>query len=393
MVYSSLFGLIIILHSIHLIYKSRGNKWFLVLSSVISYINVSVAVLDCIMQGRMAKEYQNALRMSSSGLCYIKCYLIVVLVLDIILSSNTINKMPNAANEKERIIRYNPLIATGCALVSGILTVTQFGGSISDSYHSNQNALYEYVPMIMILGLHYSNNQKVYNQIYGVIGLFYIITSLAGGDRSSAFMMLLMLTIWFWGKLFSVGKMLLLSLAGIILSNIIAIIRTNSNMISDGLFNSLLSKGVLFFCSDTVSYSFYAGVTVVAYSNIYSGNMFDLTFRWVTSLVFGMTDSTNIIRMAQSYYPSGGGGMYPAYFYFMGGYVGVIVSSILLSLIIKKVFLYYNEYSQLFQIALITYTFRWYLYSPFTLYRTLLINFTILYVLCKISDCYLKKSG
>ena len=108
-------------------------------------------------------------------------------------------------------------------------------------------------------------------------------------------------------------------------------------------------------------------------------------------MFLGIDNTTNITRLAALNSYNGGGGMYPAFFYFFAGYVGVIAAVVILGYIIRFAFKSSNGWHKMYQAALIVYSFRWYLYSPVSLYRTIMVNFTLLVLLAYVANKYVRK--
>lgn len=376
-------GILIIITSVDMIRKVVYNEKLLLLFSIIGYINCCVAVLDCIMGGGTGPQYMMALRHSLAGLQGIKCYLLFCTVFNLMIVPNfaddPINNPENLFEKNE----YNPAISIGMLLLGIYITITQFSGkSTGGDYVSNSNALYEYVIMFVLLGLYYSGENKILRRLFDVLAIFYILQGVMFGDRSSAFMMVLLLAMVYFQKRLKIEKVLFFSFLGILASNIIGVLR--SAVLSVGsLVQVLLNRGAYIFFSDTVSFSFYSGITIISFKDIYTGDKLELFVRWIKNFLMGGGNSTDLALLVQrQYIHNGGGGMFPIPFYFYGGYLFVACIAIMLGLLIRMIFTGKSRWAFLMQYLMIVYVFSWYIYSPQGLIRTLLVNFSIVYFVC-----------
>lgn len=389
-------GCLLIITSILTIYRCRKTTLLLFLQSIMGYINISIAVLDCIYMGSFLNSYQAALRHSENGLLYAKMQLIQCTVLAIMMTPSFIRKVMVSESSNNSNINglteKNRILSIGSLLLVLFILLTQFsGGARGGIYVSNSNPIYEYAILIYIVGMCYADS-KLLRQLFFAEGIIYVINGLVGGDRSSAFMMVVAMMMLYFKEMISIRSMLLYSFGGITLANIVSIMRS-SYMQTGSLIRSLLNRSLLILFSDTVSSSFYSGVCVLEFSKNSSEPRLLYFCEWLKSLLFGVTNHTNIVRQAAYYNPNGGGGLYAAYFVFFGGIVGGILSVILLGLLIRQIFSKNTNLNLLLQIVFISLAFRWYLYTPVSLYRTICINFMIIYFAYHFVDRLLKKTA
>ena len=381
-------GVPLILCSVNTVYRCRHTKKMLLLFSIIAYINICVAVLDMFLMGAMSNYYQHALRFSSAGLTYAKMYLSMASLMDLFITDRFIERCCHS-DIVERDNRYNPIISICAMVISLIITLTGFKGSGSGIYVSNQNAFYEYVILFIVVGFTYAGNNKSLKVLLVATGGLYTIQGLIGGDRSSAFMMVLVLYMVLFIKKIKIMKAVGYSICGIILANTVSVLRHASLNIHE-LWQVLISKGVLFFFSDTVSASFYTGVTIVEYANG-NNDRFGSFLIWIKELFIGGSSKTNITRLASAQNYNGGGGMYPSYFYFFGGIIGVIISTAILMYLLKRFMSVDSKIHQLYTTTIVALVFRWYLYTPNSLYRTIFVNFSVIVIFCFIFDAIIRK--
>lgn len=406
--YLPLVGMLIIAVNIRMVYIFRKASRLLLLIVIIFYINITIGVFDCILIPKglfFINEAQMALRLSEDGVIYSKCIMLFSAVFLLFLGGDkkytestvqkgfrySYNELPLEIRDAIRD-RQNPLISYGLLAVSMFVTFTMFSGSASSGYVAAGSAVYEYCVFILILSWYYRDKtgkgRVVYNILFGVCCSVYIIQGLIGGDRSSSFLLMIVIFAYF-ARNINLKNTLLLVVLGIPFANLIAIYRNNAGNSFSQLISALISKGVAIFFSDTTSFSYYAGVTVVSFADKgYTGSKLVCFFRWVLSLIIGEDseltgiNNVNITTMAAKFEHNGGGGIFPSTFYFFGGYIGVILSAIVLALIIRFFFAGKKPYHIITQYALIALSFRYYLYTSVPLFRGCLIILGLMYLAC-----------
>lgn len=379
-------GWLIILTSIIFLIRVKRTRTLLFLVSIITYINISIAVIDCFYGGEMLSAYQWELRHSQYNQSYAKSILLNITIISLIMTPSAVKKAIETNYAIEHIERKNNLAITwvGMAFIVYAL-IFGYERTQSSIYVSNAKPLYEYAIMVFVMVWYYSKGSKTTNVMLKVFVLIYIIQGLYYGDRSSALVMMVLIGMVYINRA-SVLKMTFLGVLGIVFANIVAICRDLSNAGIRDIVESLVNRGALLLFSDTASYSYYAGITIVASRLSLPQQPIYYLYKFIGAVFLGSSitslgdaDITVVVRQVNY---NAGGGLYPSYFYFWGEYIGIIVGAIILGFIIKRVFTKKSTYSVIMQFFLTVMCFRWYLYTPMTLYRTSLLVFSTLYLLC-----------
>lgn len=384
-----LVGLLIIITSFFLAFRARRAKILFVLLSVIAYINLSIAVMDCIYGGNMFPAYQWPLRHSIYNEMYAKCILLNITIISLIVTPKFIEKAVSVSikslnRKKNYIISYVGIVFIIYSLIFGYVRI-----GVDTGYVSNAKPIYEYTILVFLMVWYYSKGNGLINLLLlPLCALLYITQGLYYGDRSSALVLLVLIAMLYITKL-SIFRMLTLGLGGVILSNIVGVIRSY-DLGFGGLFRHFYDLGHLVLFSDTASYSYYAGITVIASRLSLPDNPVYYLYKFILGIFIGsssqLTHEANITVAVRQIYYNGGGGLYPSYFYFWGEYVGLVIGTIILGLVLYKTFTSASQYSCLMQVYLTTMCFRWYLYTPMTFFRTVLFIFSLLYGLCLLVD-------
>ena len=255
------------------------------------------------------------------------------------------------------------------------------------SYSSNTNPAYEYSIVAFIM-LWYGSGPKGRTRMFLVAyAVLYIIQGLLFGDRSSAFPMMIALFLLQTNVRPSLPVLLVIGLGGIVFSNVIDIFRTTGE-INDQFFTKLVDKG---FYSNTVSYSFYAGVAITVFGD-YLGNTAGYFWNLVLATFLGNSNvDVNLAIMAKNAYPSlfnRGGGLTSSFFNFYFGYIGVVVAGLVIGAVVRKLSARDTLLCNLLTTTLMCFFIRWYVYYPIALTRTALLVPVVIYV----AYCILSKS-
>lgn len=384
-------GKFIIGISIYMFFKLKNNKKIVFLIAVISFINISLGFTDLINNGSYVADWQRTLRNSEYNVSTAKSVLLFLSILNSMLTYRWIQRkaVTYSCNEVQR--KNNLIISYVGLVILFIILLTGYSSEVltSDVYVSNSNPLYEYALVIYLIVWLFSEKSKFIQIMMIIYSACYILYSLNFGDRSAAFLMLALLFMIYYEKKISVMKLLILVIVAVFIANIIAVIRSDGSGSMD--FSSILANTVdrgLY--SDTVSYSYYSGITITAlhHKDMDAPLYF---FSYVKSLFLGTGSSeySSLSSYARSHYTdlfNRGGGFFFTSFYAWFGYIGIALSAYVLGLIIRKVYSRDGVYAQIYQILIIVFSFRWYLYSPTVFFRSVFVVATVAYGICLIFD-------
>ncbi|WP_298824713.1 hypothetical protein [uncultured Planococcus sp.] len=385
-------GFFIVIISLYLCYKFKDNELLLFLFAIIGFINISIGVSDGILKGIHVAEWQLQLRSTIYNVYTMKSVLLLLLVINIFLSYSWSKSLDNPLEFKKIIKRDNFVISiTGTFIMYLILfTGYDFSAYNSNSYISNTNPLIEYAVVIFVFVWFYSGENKVLHYLSILYAILYIFLSLTLGDRSASFLMVLALyLLYIRKKSLRFWKVASLAVLAIVLANFFAEYREGMNLSIISSIENLMNRGLY---SDTVSYSYYASITLSATYHVEDTLIYFFEYLKTWFLGSSFDGKGNIVNYVKdNFFYNVGGGIYPAYFYFGLGYFGVLISGIALSLILKYVYLSKNIYFFPIQILIPIMSLRWYLYGPTTLYRSIFIITSLLIIICVVVDKLTKK--
>lgn len=384
-------GFIIITLSVYLCIKVKENILLLLLFSVLAFINISISYSDLIKLGLFVADWQIPFRATYYNAIAAKSILIFLAILNIFFNSWVVK---NKQSEFIIVRKDNPIIALVGLASLFVILFTGYGQDIvnSDAYVSNNNTLYEYSSIIFIITWLYSGKNKFINIMLLLYTMLYVFQSFFYGDRSAAFLVLILYLLLYFRHKLSLTKIIIFSIIAIVFSNFIGEFRQYRTENISQVMSSAVDRGLY---SDTVSYAYYTSLTLVALKD-YDPNLKSIFIEYLKGYILGSSKSkyTNLAihaRDTSKVLFNRGGGLYPTHFYAFFGYAGVIISSIFLSLVLRYFFLRKGNVINLYQIIIVTYAIRWYLYNPINIFRTILIVFSILLLVCIYFDKISKK--
>jgi len=377
--------------SILLAIRCRKAKMLFLLTSLIAYITISAVMLHYFFLPHF-KEVDTFwfLCTSQYSLMYARSMLLTITILGIFLTPNALKKAEEASVPIKEVRRKNnPIISyvglLGIAYIL-IFCITRSSGS---DYVANTNSLYEYGILVFLMVWYYSKENKIAKIILAICSVIYIAQALFYGVRSSAFIL--------GGIIFMMALkkspgiyMVLLTLAGIVSSNLFIVYRNHKDLSIIELLQRFFtnSKATDFF-SVTAGDSYYTGIGIVA-SRQFSDAPLNHLFKFVISIFTGgrssLADGSVIENFTKTIIQIPGGGIYPAYFYFYGEYIGVVLGAVLLGLIIRWYYTHKTSYHILATYLIAVFSLRWFLYSPLPLFRMCIVVYSALFFLCYYFD-------
>jgi hypothetical protein len=380
-------GVMLLLISVYQMYKVRFNTGLLILFGIITYVNISVSFGDLLQIGQALGEeslsWQMEIRMSKYNVLGAKSLVLVMIILNLFINRIYMSRIsPKASTSiKKKDNKYIYFVGL-CVLF--VFWIFGYSSTMGDTYQSNTRTIYEYSILIFIVVWFYSGNSKIKKFSLYFYAIIYILQAITRGDRSSAFPMILALFLIHNYKI-SIRTLLLLAIGGIFASNVISAYRIAFSITE--LKSIFFDKyGMTAFLSDTVSQSYYTGISILNTRDLIPSTM-GYFINFLGGIIMGGSfNNADVGAISYNYLLNKGGGFYFSWFYFWFGFLGVALSSIFLGYLIKILFRSENNYIKLYKISLIVMSFRWYLYTPFVLFRSVLFIFTVLLLLCYIVE-------
>lgn len=383
-------GIFLILLSFYQLWKVRYNKELLLLFGLIAYINLSVSLGDLLeinsVLGVETLSWQKNIRESKANITGAKCLLLLMSILNLFVTGKKL-KIKNI--NKIIVTKKNSLIFILGYILLVIFWYYGYTNTMGETYHSNTRAIYEYCVPLYIVVYYYAGEEKLFKKGLLVYSYIYIGQAIIRGDRSSAVPMILLLLLLSKYKV-DLKRVLCLSMGGILFANLVSAWRISYS------FSELLKiykekYGLGSLVSDTVSQSYYTAISIISTKEVLN-NTWKYFEDFLGGIIFGGSfKNADIGRVSNEYFLNKGGGMYFSWFYFWGGMTGVVLGSIFLGLLIKYVCIEKNGVQvNLIKICIIVMSFRWYLYTSFVLFRSVLFIFVLLLLSAKLADKFMR---
>jgi len=384
----------IIFNSLATCFCVRKHNRMIILFLLMAYINCSVGWYDCILGGEYASMWQqNGMRATESIINTAKSILITCTILLLFVTPFISKNTSRFFNNLEKYRSKNSfIILTFIAILSGILLFALFSEVLPrqmEGYSSVTNPLFEYSSIFVLFLWYFSKDVPIVDKFIKLYTIIFCILFALIGDRSSCFIMLLLVFILYFSKNISFLKLAVVAFAGIYLANFISQIRADKSFIE--AISIAIERG---FYTDTVSWSYYASITISALHKFVDEPwrfIFGNLFYYLTGISTTYSGMSGFARDYSSNLYNIGGGIYSSYFYGMSGYIGVVCGALILGIIIRKAFKSSSFEGIIYQCLLVTLSLRWYLYSISTLFRGILVLTTILLLLCRLLNSKTKR--
>lgn len=378
-------GLAIVGLSIYMLFKARNNRLLLYLFMVIMLVNISIGINDFIQMGEGISEWQSiGLRNTCYNMQAAKAMLLFWTIVNCFVNYSVCSNCEGLKNIEE-MRHTNKYIAYGCFIVLIIIlayaVVVEVPQHLGGAYESIENPLYEYSVLLFVISWMYSKNIRLLNRFYIIYCIFFAATFMLMGDRSSISMYILFYLVTHYKGKLNFNRIVVFGGAGVILMNMLSVFRSNGLLALKEMISLLIKQG---FYIDTGSWAYYGGLSMIGVSNAIDkrGVLF---WSFIKSL-FGINDEySNLTLYARNYsdrFYNADGGIFPTYMLAISGYIGVVISAIIVGIIIKKLFVEVKGVKLYFKFLTIIFCIRWYVYTPLNLFRSVFIVGGVAYLFC-----------
>ncbi|MBQ4536033.1 MAG: oligosaccharide repeat unit polymerase [Lachnospiraceae bacterium] len=389
-----LVGVGLVAISVYNCIKVKNDRLLFMLFLIMSFINISLGVTDFINGAVYVSQWQlEGLRPTEYNVHAAKSLLLTNIIFSFFLKPTGEAGLYKNKNE----VRQNSLLISTVGIIC-LFLILSYGvyiyGFDTGTYVSVSSPIFEYSLFIVVAVWFYSREYKIINLGLIIYSVAYCLFFLLRGDRSSVFMLAALVFIMYFYQHFKLWQIVTLALMAVILGNFIGIVRSLEVFDVGEILATVFNKGLYV---DTFSFSYYAAIAMSALFEYDSGNHFTIGKNYLLYQI-GLGDDTyaNIASYAKDSYPelyNQGGGLFSAPFYSFGGYMGVIIASVLVGFFIRKIYSGKKSRMLMYQMLIVAMSFRWYLYSPTTFIRGNLLLFTIFIIIMEIGIAILEIVG
>lgn len=272
------------------------------------------------------------------------------------------------------------------------------GGYAKSLHTGDKSSLNEYAIIFLLGAILFSGKSKAKRNVIFVVAAMYCLKNILTGGRLETIMVVIMLTIIYFSKKWSYYAILCAIIVGYFAFSIFGYIRsdiTKLDSLSDiviAFFSSANRGEAVSSTSGDVIYGSQRMLLLIADGHLTIPQRFASFIYFVLSFFLPtsyLPESAVLSTYRVDLYSSGGGGLFPTYFFVYGGYIGVLFISFFLSGILNRLNAESssrNGFGYFFAILAISTLPRWLLYSPITLFKLSLWGAAFLSILILIHN-------
>lgn len=364
--------------------KAKSNIFLLIIVFFISYCNYSVIYVNFI--NPLDSYYVRTL----AGAVVYKSINILALFNIFILWFVKWNKIC-----KDTFLHLKKTTVSSKLLLLGIIVVLLyillfcFSRPTEIGERGSPSSVYEYSICLFIAYFYFCGRSKIFINLGKVLIVVFSLQNFIFGGRILGLQFLVALYLIEYKDSISKKVLYTISILMFLLMSMIGVLRGNilsGNFDIESLITGMIQNG---FALDTSYSAFFTSETYIYTKDIIpdSERFYQFLF-FIKSIFLGYGDRIDLFPsyITTNYVANYGGSFIPHFFYYYIGTPGIILGALLVSFylnIIRKFCLYSSPYIKCVIILVVCTVFRWYLYTPMPLLRSVLfINLIIL--LCNI---------
>lgn len=387
--HTSLLAIILIALNLILIIKVRKDMNLLLLTIPIAYANYSIAMGEFII-----KNLQ--LNINTIRTINYQYYSNTLLMLVIFSAIFTVLLKPNINNNIFQT-KSNTIIFYGLTGMSLIINFVFFDRSQGEIYTAVRgSSIHGYLYLIILFMCYYSGSKKIRKLVIISVASIISLQSLYFGSRGSLIPIWVVILLTIFSKKINFKKVIIGVVVGIILLSVVGVMRLSSvKNFSFIQFIRTMTENYL--VQDTSVFAFNSSITHYFSTEFYSiserfRSLIGFAISTITGERNGLTKYGNVTQLAVQVSFSYGGGILPSHFYFWLGWIGVLISPVIISFIINELNNSKSDYKKLSLVSIAATASTWYIYSPLQFFRNFILFIPLLYFLSKVADKQIKNN-
>lgn len=374
-----IFSWSILIISIYLVIKSKENMGLFIVYSLIAYFNYSIVVTNYIRI--LAWSYFTSF--TDDYVSYTGVLILFVFTLLLLLSMpNNITKTYMTENnfiKKKHYSSKNIFINTLFLII--ILTyilIFKFSRPEVEGLRGSPSALYEYSIIFFIIGFHFVGINRISKVLLTCILVLFVLQNFIFGGRIIGIQLLFVYFIMFYSHKIKVLTLAPFIILGFIMMSLIGIDRATLSFSVQSINEVISNINNKMYALDTSYAAYYTSLTFLKTLEYISfSDRLILFWKFLLSVIFGGSIGNSSLPIyTRNFFMHYNGGIYPYYFYFYLGWVGVGLSTLLIrvySSIVNQKDMQKSGLFSCISVYFIATTFRWYLYTPIIIIRGTLL--------------------
>lgn len=380
--------ILVLVFNILSILRVRKNVYYLIVLSLIFYFDYSIIYPNYIhhIDNFFTRPIDSSTTNISINILFIFSGMLYIVIPQNICQTHIGRTDLISERHLYKPIQYVVLLLLIAIIVFGISRPSEIGE------RSDPSPIYEYSVCIYIVALYYIHSKNI-RKCLGFLCILSACQCFILGGRVSGIQNLMCLYLFFLSYRISFKRIVLYSSPLFIFMILIGSARETllqgNFSVEAVLGNFIDSGGVLDTC-----YAAYQTSQIFTYAESRVANSFLYFLAFVGAVFLGSNKfpELNVQKLADSFFENYNGGIYPFYFYFFGGIISVILSSFIIYFyfkLMKSLTEKEKGLSKCLSIFFICHIFRWYLYTPYSLFRG---SIFLMIIYCVFYFCSSKKT-
>jgi len=386
----ALIVLVLVLSMINVI-KVRKNLILLIIFLLIFYLNYSI----CILNYADTKNYIFTIYRAD----FIGKLSLMILVFFTYMMYRFISKLKINKFDESRLFSKIQISKIFHFAIMLLVVLIMIFGYTFDTFgqRGHYSTFFGYIVFLILFGIYFSNKDRVILSCYLILSIVYMIQNLIFGERLYVIQLVIILFIYYCPKKIK-SKSWILAIAalfGYLGLTAVGIYRSYDINFGLLIYRTIKDSFINLFALDTSCAAYFAGQTFVESALIdpFYKQLF-MFFMFVLSILLGgsMFPEYNLSEYTKSVRYHFGGGTIFNYAYYYLGIIGVTLLAWYLCYLFKKINNNKgkNPLWDVLTILICSTTFSWYLYSPSSITRGLLIGIVLYYAIIFTEKIYKK---
>lgn len=367
-------GIILLILSGVLVFYARKNTAGFILGIYLFYSNYSIVIGVYFYKRIRPNSLYNLVSDPTFGIGII-ALLTFTWILAIGLINVYHNKCIHFYNTEE-----NEIISYLCFLI--YLLIFFSNTTFREGQRTVTTAIGEYRYLFLMFGSIYARKTKRNKYICVLMVFVTSVVEICGGNRAGI-LPNIVIVLLLWMPNFSIKKIFPFILPAIILLKMVGIMRQDFQFSVQGIYNVLLQCGENKFVEDSFTFAYVPSLNSIDLSttDLWPTKFFLLINNIFYIFAGGQYGKYTWASYTQRFYLNCGGYIAPTYFYYWAGYLGVILSALIVVGYIKRLLRPKNSLDECIGIVFISTVPRWYTYNFLILFRTTCFTIVFYYIL------------
>lgn len=372
--------------NIFLILRNRDNYFLAITFSLIFYFNYSIIYSNFIYNADNFFTQEINTQVTNTSINILSLFNVILYV----LFPKKVEKLKYGVNymQSSYNLKKGMFYCIFCSLCI-IFISDNIGASVSSMEKKDASSIYEYSVCVFIVA-YYFIKEKKYRLILNILLLVFAFSNFVFGGRVSGLQFLICIYIFELAYRIKLLKVIMISLPVLVLMVIIGNVRAeliSGNFSTELILRRFLTGGLSL---DTAYAAYYTSEVFVFASDFISDHI-SLFFILLGAIFvgYGYYNNATLPKITSAFLKHYNGGIFPFYFWFYFGYIGIIISAIIVNFYLT-IWSNISKQSGLFKCLgafSLCHIFRWYLYTPYSFFRGSLF-LIILYLFVKYLGTY-----